>query len=235
MINKLVDQLSTDLVDFFKIYGIEITAQYTPELPGLLTYSRNFLSRTLDRNPVSIDGSLYQNKILYRVSAIKPAEFAPHNNRLAIMAGIEDVGQAYTLVRDSLGESKIRIQTDDGTYKVRDVTIAEIPMEFTIITESLELIHSATLLFYQRLVHMNVLSLQLDLVGSQMKTSLDYFMNWDRDSLEISYANFENTNALNTITFSMKVSGPLFSEFYIEDQVINRYDLAVGFINQSTR
>jgi hypothetical protein len=54
-------------------------------------------------------------------------------------------------------------------------------------------------------------------------------MKWDRNSLDVGYANFDNNNALNTVSFSMEIFGAIFIDFYTEEQVINRIDLTTGF------
>lgn len=230
MIEKLISQLSTDVLEFFNKYNIQLTAQYTPDLPGIISYSRNFLTRTLVHNPTSVDGKLYQNKLLYKVDTPKPAEFSPQNNPLSVLSGMENIGQDYIIETTSNTISKIRTSTDDATVKVRDVTIMQIPVDFTIITESLDLVFAVSTLFYQQLVLQNILTVELDLFSNGVKHELPYFMNWDRDSLEISYANFENMSALNTLSFKVVLSGAVFSEFYTEDHVIDKYEITVGTI-----
>ncbi|BCG50080.1 hypothetical protein [Ralstonia phage RP13] len=234
MIDKLISQLTSDIIDFCNTYNIKLEAQYTPDLPGVLTYSRNFLSRTLAASPVSLDGKLYQNKLLYRVDTPKPAEYAPHNNPFTVVSGYEKVSQNYSMSFDTSTNtiSKVRVAPtgDDGLVRARDLSILQIPVEFTVITENLDLVFALSSLFYQQIVHLNILSVDLDLFGDGNKSTLPYFMNWDRDSLEVGYANFENSSALNTLSFKLVLSGAVFSEFFFEDHVINRYDLTIGSI-----
>lgn len=240
MINKLIGQLATELVDFFQDYGIRLTTQYTPDLPGILVYGRNYLNRTTSVHPVvELDSNIYQNKLLYTVKTPKLASFSPQNIQFAILGGFENASQDYEIkINDPSPEegyfyriqkNRINIKDEkDGDVKVRNFSIMEIPISFTVITESVDLIFSISSLFYQVLVHNAALELDLDLFGDGELKTMTYFMNWDRDSLDVSYANFSNTNALNTLSFDLVLSGAIFSEFYREDKIINQYDLQVG-------
>lgn len=228
MINKIIDELSRDVINFFATYGINTTAKYTPDLPGIMSYSRNFLARTLNTSSVNLDGKLYQDKLMYRVATPKLAEWSPQNNNMSAMVGYEAVGQDYVFTSSGDTMTKLRTSTDEGKTLNRDISIMTIPVEFAFITESLDQVFAITTLFYQRLVLMAELEVTLDLASNNVLVPVHYLLNWDRDSLEISYANFDNSSALNTIAFNVVISGPVFSEFYTENFVINEYELTLG-------
>jgi hypothetical protein len=179
---------------------------------------------------VNLDGSLYSNKLMYKMGTPKPADYGAHNNMMSVMAGYEAIGQTYELVFTAPNElSKIRTATDSGLVRVRDVSLMQIPIEFALITESLDTIMSICMLFYQELIVQNVLTVSLNLFSDGNLVPIDYLMKWDRNSLDVGYANFDNNNALNTVSFSMEIFGAIFSDFYTEEQVINRIDLTTGF------
>jgi len=232
MIDKLLGQLSKDVVDFLAQYDISVAGQYTPNLEGILLYSKNFLARTMSVSAVNIDGSLYQNKLLYTTGTPKLSERLPQNINFSAMAGYEKASQKYIMTPwDDNRCSKVRLPTDSndtGAIKVRDVSLLDIPIDFCIITESKDMVFALTLLFYQQLLKLDNCELELDLFDDGDKIPIPYFVLWDRDTFDVSYANFESQNALNTVKFQCVVSGAFFSGFYSESHIVNYIDTTIS-------
>jgi len=234
MIDKLVGELAQNLVDFFSTYDINVSAQYTPNLNSILSYSKNFLARNMSTSQVNIDGSIYLNKLLYSIGTPKLAHRLPQNMNLTVALGFENLSQKYIISPwDKNGLSKIRLDKFDknnqnGNVITRDISLLDIPVEFCIITESKDLTFAIALLFYQQILRLDGCELNLDLLNDGTLTKINYFLLWDRESLEIDYANFESQNALNTIKFKGSVSGIIFSGFNKDTKIVNYIDLKIG-------
>lgn len=230
MITKVIDQLIKDVLELFNSYDIKLSSRYSPELPGISGYIDNYLSSTMYKSPLSGDSKIYQNKLLYNIGTPKLAEYAPHNQQLKVMAGYDSINQSHTVIAHDNIISSIRNNlSDSGLVKVRDSNIMEFDLEFCVLTESLDLVFAISMIFYNQLYNLDNLTVDLDLFLDSNPSTFNYLMRFDRESLKVGYATFENTkDSLNTISFKLTVSGPIFSNFYTEDTIIDRYDVTIN-------
>ena len=238
MIDTILKQLDNDILNFFNSYNIKLSSRYTPEIPGLSRYMREFFIRDLDIDPARYyDNSKYQNRLLYRFDTPKLSDKLRNRNLSVYLNNADNTLDTSNITFDpnasSLGVlTWNRVEGSTGSSQVitRDISLLDVPVEFMIVTENKDLIFDICLLFYQKLSVLNTLDISIALNPNNPSDNiaLNYFMNWDLESLNINYANPESdNNYLNTLEFNMILSGAFFSNFYKEDGLINTVELTM--------
>lgn len=238
MISKVVEALVQDLINTFKTYSIDLTAQYTPDLSSFSRFMREYYIGNTLVDPTSVNKSKYTNRLLYRIGTPKPTdklrnmlmsgytkmEGQPSDNW--VMSGWTDNPDgASVITKTNLTDSVARASGVE-----RRVSHLGIPVEFMIVTEDLDLVMELAVLYHQVLSNLQGLevSLAFDPTSPDALTPFEYFLNWNIDSFEVNYANFhDNDNALNTLSFSLDIQGPIFSSYYKERGLIKLVDVTL--------
>ena len=243
MISKIVEALKKDLLDFFNERNIVLTAKYSPELSGVSRYIKDYLV-TYMKNPfASEDIGQYQNALLYKIGTPQTPNDKFNNLKFELYSKLADfntkegeiVWNYKSSTPDLFTITKIRDKSEtdknDGYVLKRSASYLSMPVQFMIMTESIDNLYDILLLLKQKIQYMNYLEVQLNL--TKYKEELDtlvYYLQWDVDNLEIQYATFDE-NALNTLEFSCNIVGGYFSDFGTKDSIVDTIELSVGLIN----
>lgn len=244
MINKVVNQLVMDMLEFFNSRNIKLTAQYSPDLGSISRYARDYMLATMDSPWANRDCAKYQNRLMYNISTpvTDPTKF--NNLKSRLFSKLSDFnytkGIVYSIDNPSADKYEAIIRKDriknpqdkkDGTVITRVVSWLNLPVHFMIMSESIDNIYDILLLIKQEVEYFNYLDVPLNLTPwSEEPDIIEYFMMWDTREINIGFADFQSTS-LHTIEFSCTVSGGFFSNFYKEDSMLDRVELNIGFSN----
>lgn len=240
MISNVASTVVDDLLDFFKTRGIQLVKQYSPDLGSISRFVRDYLITETSSVYASRDCSKYKNSLMYNIGTPTEYNDAYNNNKISsymkYSKNFTDIGTIkYTKDEKFIFRlKKYRNNIDDsdsGKLLCRDVSYLILPINFMIMSESIDNLYDCLLLLKQRVKFMNYLDVPLRLdPNSKEKCDVEYWLKWDTNDVNIGYANF-NENALNTLEFKCEVTGGFFSNYTYFDNIIDQIDVKAGFIN----
>lgn len=247
MISKVVEALKYQLLDFFNTRNIVLTAKYSPELSGVSRYIRDYLVTYMQNPFANKDFSEYQNALLYSIGTPRTPDTKYNNLKFELYSKLIDFNTVdgdisweysnqypdiFTITKT---RNKDKSDSNDGVVLRRRVSYLQMPVNFMIMTESIDNLYDILLLLKQEVLYMNYLPVELNLTKfSDTPDKLIYYVQWELDDIEIQYATFDD-NAMNVLSFGCEVYGGYFSNFGKTDTIVDSIELKVGFINDQSK
>jgi len=244
MISKLINGFVSVVSNTIKSYGIPLESQYNSDLDMITEYSKSMKLRTifsnntdltlLDDTQIAELSNTSYNLMMYKYSPLKrddnrfnniDIELVFNSNKLEPMSKLnfEGVDENWRFLYNKF--RKLNDDNKDGL--VRDVIFGSIDITFKILSSSTDQINDMQMIYLQKLQRVVSLPIELDLGSDIGVHTFKYSVEFD-DISDIGHIDRKSYGNLQQITFSGKISGPIFSSYIKKVPFLEKIDVIVN-------